>query len=246
MAKNNIMQKLNESDILSGRRNFLKNGTLFITAGIAGSSFLNSCTPVKKIAPENEISPTEDLMREHGLLNRILLIYQDIYGKLLNNEEYDPALLDNSAGIIRNFVEEYHEKLEEDHLFPRFEKAHLLVDLVNVLRQQHEAGRQITAHILQFGKSARMDEADDRHKLASLIEAFIRMYRPHEAREDTVLFPALHTIVGDEEYAEMGERFESMEHKLFGQDGFKSMVDKVAGIEKKLGIYELSQFTPQF
>ena len=26
------------------------------------------------------------------------------------------------------------------------------------------------------------------------VEAFIRMYRPHEAREDTVLFPALHKV----------------------------------------------------
>ena len=32
--------------------------------------------------------------------------------------------------------------------------------------------------------------------------------------------------------------------RLFGEDGFERMVDKVAGIEKKLGIYDLAQFTP--
>jgi uncharacterized membrane protein YphA (DoxX/SURF4 family) len=34
------------------------------------------------------------------------------------------------------------------------------------------------------------------------------------------------------------------EHELFGEDGFDSMVEKVALIEKQLDIYDLSQFTP--
>jgi len=47
-----------------------------------------------------------------------------------------------SAKIIWSFIEQYHEKLEEEHLFPRFRKHNLLVDRVNVLQQQHQAGRR--------------------------------------------------------------------------------------------------------
>jgi hypothetical protein len=43
----------------------------------------------------------------------------------------------------------------------------------------------------------------------------------------------------------LGEDFEKKEHELFGQDGFESVVEKVADLEKKLGIYDLNQFTPQ-
>ena len=71
------------------------------------------------------------------------------------------------------------------------------------------------------------------------------MYSPHEAREDTVVFPAFKEILSKNEYDSLGEQFEKKEHELFGQDGFESMVEKVAGIEKKLGIYDLSQFTPK-
>jgi len=35
------------------------------------------------------------------------------------------------------------------------------------------------------------------------------------------------------------------EHRKFGQEGFEGMVDKVAGLEKTLGIYDLKQFTPR-
>lgn len=47
------------------------------------------------------------------------------------------------------------------------------------------------------------------------------MYEPHEAREDTLLFPAFREI------------------------GFHKIVEEVAGFEKKAGIYDLSQFTPR-
>ncbi len=60
-----------------------------------------------------------------------------------------------------------------------------------------------------------------------------------------MLFPEFRKIVSSHEYDSLGEDFEKKEHELFGEDGFEKMVDKVAGVEKQLGIYELSQFTPK-
>ena len=57
-------------------------------------------------------------------------------------------------------------------------------------------------------------------------------------------FLAIRKIVSAHEYAALGEDFEKKEHRLFGEDGFEKMVEKVAAIEKRLGIYELSKFTP--
>src|SRR5437879_12375190 len=82
-------------------------------------------------------------------------------------------------------------------------------------------------------------------QLIASMQQFIRMYNPHEAREDTVLFPAFRKIVSPHEFDALGEDFEKKEDELFGDDGFEKMVDKVAGIEKRLGIYDLIQFTPK-
>lgn len=70
------------------------------------------------------------------------------------------------------------------------------------------------------------------------------MFEPHEAREDTVVFPALRDVMSAVEFRDMAETFEDEEHRRFGEAGFQSVVDKVADIEKSLGIYDLSQFTP--
>ena len=46
-------------------------------------------------------------------------------------------------------------------------------------------------------------------------------------------------------YDALGEDFEKREHQLFGKEGFEGMVPRVEEIEKQLGIYDLSQFTPR-
>jgi len=118
-----------------------------------------------------------------------------------------------------------------------------LTDLVKILRQQHQAGRNITEQVMVLSKSITRTETENQ-RLIELLSLFNKMYRPHEAREDTVLFPAFRKIVSKHEYDSLGEEFEKNEHKLFGEDGFETMVNKVMAIEKSLGIYELAQFTP--
>lgn len=227
------------------RREFIRNG-LLLTAGLSGFSLMAACGPNagKDEGEGQEVSPPEDLMQEHGLLNRILLIYDHCRMQLQNAQSLPFDQLLNAANIIRSFVEDYHEKQEENHLFPRFEKAKQMTDLVATLRQQHDAGRRITDRVMQLCKSQSLSDSE-RQTLVAQLTAFNTMYRPHESREDTVLFPAFRKIVSRHEYDSLGEEFEKNEHKLFGEGGFEMMVEKVAGIEKALGIYELAQFTPR-
>lgn len=191
---------------------------------------------------EEEVSPVEDLMREHGALERILLIYGEGLRRLRSNQDLPPEALADAAAIVRSFVEDYHAKLEENYLFPRFKKANKLVDLVDVLLEQHQAGRRLTDTVLRLS-TAGLKSDDDRKTLANTLRLFIRMYNPHAAREGTVLFPAFRGLVSANEYASLGEEFEKKEHQLFGDDGFGKMVDRIASIEKSLGIYDLAQFT---
>jgi len=200
----------------------------------------------EKEKKDDDISPAEDLMREHGLLNRLLLIYDEHLRMLAAKRTFDGSVLASAADVIRHFVEEYHEKLEEDFLFPRFRKAGKLLNLVDTLQAQHKAGRELTAKIRELAGVATLKYVStDSEKLADALRAFLRMYRPHEAREDTVLFPAFRKIVSPHEYEALGDDFEKKEDELFGEDGFFKVVDQVAELEKKLGIYELAQFTPK-
>lgn len=228
----------------SDRRRFLVStgalgvmGVAALAAGARGDD--------KKNEPAEEVGATEDLMREHGVLNRILLLYEEGLRRLARREEVSPEVFHHPAELVRKFVEDYHEKLEENFIFPEFEKAKKHLDLVKVLREQHQAGRDVTDVVLHNATSDRFGQADARQELVRAVRGFVRMYRPHEAREDTVLFPALHKVLTPKKLADLGEQFEKEEDRLFGDEGFEKTVDQVAAIEKQLGIYDLAQFTPK-
>jgi hemerythrin-like domain-containing protein len=232
-----------------GRRRLLRailSGAALVISGFSpGRSRAQDNTRNSSSRPEEVVSPGEDLMREHGVLKRILLVYEEAARRLEAAEELPPETLINSAGIIRSFIEDYHEKLEENFLFPRFRKANRLVDLVDVLQEQHKAGRRLTDETLRLATFKALKNPDDRRTLVDSLRQFIRMYNPHEAREDTVLFPAIHEVFAASEYDKLGEDFERKEQELFGEGGFENIVNRVAAIEKGLGINDLGQFTPK-
>jgi len=228
-----------------GRRHFLHAaGPAFLLAAASPAPLKKPAVTPPKENKEEDVTPTEDLMREHGLLKRVLLVYDEVNRRIGANLDFAPETVAAGARIIRAFIEEYHEELEERHLFPRFRSRHTLVDLVDVLGEQHRAGRRVTEKILVLATGG-LKGADDKKELAAALASFVRMYAPHEAREDTVLFPALRGLVSANEYDALGETFEKEEHNKFGQDGFEKMVDRVAGLEKTLDIYDLKQFTPR-
>jgi hemerythrin-like domain-containing protein len=194
---------------------------------------------------KEDVSAPEDLMREHGVLNRILLVYEEGVRRLRGKTDVSRDAFHASATLVRQFLEDYHERLEEKYLFVEFEKRGRLMDLIKVLRDQHAAGRRLTDAILRAASPGSFGTEAGRGELIAACESFIRMYRPHEAREDTVLFPALRALLTAKRVDELGEQFEQEEHRLFGQGGFEKTVEKVAAIERQLGIHELAQFTPR-
>jgi hemerythrin-like domain-containing protein len=226
-----------------GRRKFL--------AGVAGAGAVlissSAAHAGAKRAAEGgaggDVPPTEDLMREHGVLRRILLVYEEAIRKLASG---DAAVIDAIAGaanIVHRFVEGYHEKLEEDFVFPKLEKAGKLLDLTQVLRIQHAAGRKVTDAILTSTKQKSLGP-DQRRSLTANMQAFIRMYAPHAAWEDTELFPTFRQLYTEKELDQLGDRFEAQEHKLLGGGGFEGSLREVGDLEKALGIHDLSKFTP--
>jgi hemerythrin-like domain-containing protein len=238
--------------LLDGARRDLIKATAGAGLALAGATLLPTASLAKDgekkrsgkpDKDEVEVTPPEDLMREHGVLDRLLLVYEAGMQKFAARQDFNPALLGTAAGIVRDFIENYHERSEEDAVFPRFKKAGKMVALVDILLAQHQAGRRVTEVILKTAPQSRAD-GDERRQLIGAMQAFIRMYRPHAAREDTDLFPLLRQIVSAHEFAAMAEDFERQEHKLFGADGFEIMAMRVADLERAVGIADLAQFTP--
>lgn len=242
-----------------------KRRQLLAGISIAGAGvLLNACrtnTPPRSGAASNdenknegpapgeaepvEVTATEDLMREHGILRRALLVYQEAAVKLRQDAaSVPPDTLEKAVNLFRVFGEDYHEKqLEEVFIFPAVKKVPgAAAGYVDVLLAQHVRGREITDYLLSISQADRI-ASNSVEPLAKALESFVRMYEHHAAIEDTVVFPAWKAAVGSNELDAMGEKFEEIEHEQFGSDGYESALKRMEEIEQSLGLSNLDMFT---
>ena len=194
---------------------------------------------------ETEVSATEDLMREHGILRRALLVYKESAMKLSKDVSSVPIdALEKTAQLFRVFGEEYHEKkLEEGYIFPSLKKSNnSATAYVDFLMTQHARGREITDYVLSMTRGDKL-AAGTETEFINTLESFVRMYEHHAAVEDTLVFPVWKVSISPEEFDDLGARFEEIEQEQFGEDGFKAALNRMAEIEGSLGLANLDQFT---
>ena len=219
-----------------------------LVAGAAGASdgwALAGSSSAAPVPASPGIPPDDDLMREHGVLKRVLLCYREMTRRIQAGDPVAAPDLHDAALIIHDYIEGFHEGLEEGYVFPRLRREPAVAGTVTTLLVQHARGRVLTQFILANATARDLASPGTSGRLAAAMQAFVRMYEPHEAREDTVIFPAFRQAVPAQELADLGQHFADLERQQFGRDEFSAMVARVAGIEQHLGICDLSQFTPQ-
>ncbi|MGO8705483.1 MAG: hemerythrin domain-containing protein [Candidatus Brocadiia bacterium] len=227
------------------RRDFL------VAAGTVGAGLLlTGCAgiaarPEEKKLEEGEagITPTEGLMRQHGVLERVLLIYEEGARRIETDDVLLPENIADAATVVRAFIEDFHEGQEESVVFLPLEKAGTLAPLTAVLRAQHKAGHGATDELLKRLEPQPFNVPEQRRELAGLMRGFARMVRPHYAREDTVVFPAFRQATPPGQFAALGGLLEERERETFGPEGFAKIVAQLAQIEAALEIADLAQFT---
>ena len=222
----------------------LSGGGLVAGAAAASAGWALSAQPAAPPDPA-VIPPDDDLMREHGVLKRVLLCYREMIVRVQAGGPLDAQDLHDAALIIHDYIEGFHEGLEEGYVFPRLVQAGRLSGTVTTLLVQHARGRVITQFLLGGATAKGVASPGATARLAAAMQAFVRMYEPHEAREDTVVFPAFRQILPAAELIDLGQHFSDLQDQEFGADEFAAVVARVASIEQSLGIYDLAQFTPQ-
>lgn len=217
----------------------------FLSRAAGAGLILAGAAPGRADEPEEEVTATEDLMREHGVLRRILIVYSETAGKLRRDAAaVDAKAVAAAATLFRELGEQYHERmLEEQHVFPAVRRAGGdAAKLVDTLEGQHRRGREITAFVLDAVQRGAIGAASGA-AVAAAMDGMVRMYRSHAAREDTVVFPAWKKALAPAEIEELGERFEEIEQEQLGKDGFEHALERIARVEQALGLDSLAAFT---
>jgi hemerythrin-like domain-containing protein len=216
-------------------------GAAGLIVGAGATQAGNSLTATKAATELHVASPGEELMIEHGVLKRVLLAYRAAASRLASGELPPAGAITDAAQIISDYVESFHEGLEEAYVFPRVQQTNTA--LVRTLLIQHDRGRHLTAAILTTA-SADLASPATRTALQTYLNQFVRMYEPHEAWEDTVIYPALRAATPQRTLDQLAERFADLENTHSRDHALTQILDRVAGVEQQLAIADLATFTP--
>jgi hemerythrin-like domain-containing protein len=246
-------------ELSNTRRDFLRSSAI-VGAGIlfsgCGGANKSEAEKEKKEGKEasgktepndkgGEVTATEDLMREHGVLRRALLIYSAVATRLRSDSSsVPPDAVRKTAKLFRAFGEDYHEKkLEETYIFPAVKQAgRQAAGYPDILMAQHQRGREITDYIVSVTQGAKL-AANNMEPLARALDSLVLMYRHHAAREDTIVFPAWKQTLSASQLDEMNDKFEDIEHEQFGEYGYEDAVKQISDIETSLSLADISKFT---
>lgn len=172
----------------------------------------------------------KDFMFEHSILDRILLIFEGIIKN--HNKIIDCKYLKVLILILKIFIENHHEKMEELYVFPSM-KSDNNKKLVKILIEEHKLSRILTSKILKY-----CDNNDVYNKniefIKSLLQKFIDMYRYHESHENLEIYPEFEKNITKKEYVKINSLVEKNEKLILGKIKIKNIIQIIIKIEKIL------------
>jgi hemerythrin-like domain-containing protein len=214
-----------------------------LVLGAGATQAANALTTTSSASAEVPDPPSagEALMTEHGVLKRLMLVYQTASDQLANGKTPPAQAIAETAELIGDYVEGFHEGLEEAYIFPRVQPVHPA--LIHTLLVQHDRGRHLTSAI-SYLAGQNLEQQKARTALHRYLDLFVNMYARHEAWEDTVIFPAIRAVSTPQTLTQLATRFAELEDHHYGTSSLQKILTRVSNIEKQLGIADIDTFTP--
>jgi len=132
-------------------------------------------------------------MIEHRLIERVIGILRTEAQRLREGSAANPGLLDSAVDFIRTYADRTHHGKEEDILFRDLaakkmspEDRKVMQELVN----EHAYAREMMRRLVEAKERYLTGDRSATEVIVEQMEALVRLYPAHIAKEDKVFFPA--------------------------------------------------------
>jgi hemerythrin-like domain-containing protein len=164
------------------------------------------------------VQPTKELKEEHNGIKVMLLVLENISGRLETGKSVDGGHLDMIADFIQIYVDKCHHGKEELMLFPALEQAGVAKEsgIIGELLAEHTSGR---CHVQQFIKdnnSYKKSGAKASPEMIKNVKGYIDLMTRHIEKEETILYPLADKELPAMMQGELMWRFEQFEEEVIG------------------------------
>jgi hemerythrin-like domain-containing protein len=171
---------------------------------------------VLRVGDVKSMRPTDDLMDEHRVIERMLGILTEASNRLEKGEDIDPELYVGAVDFLKNFADKCHHTKEEKLLFEKMMERGVSGEVgpIAVMMREHQDGR---AHVKSLDRlSKEKMSKTTREGLIKSSRAYVDLLSRHIQKEDNVLYPLANQILDKEDQKELEKGFEDVEEKVMG------------------------------
>jgi hemerythrin-like domain-containing protein len=166
----------------------------------------------------SEPHPTETLMNEHRVIERVL---RALEAELLTLEKrpFPRDFFDRTLDFLSNFADGCHHAKEEERLFPALEKKGILKDggPIGMMLYEHTQGRACLASIRGNLDAAERGYPQAVAAIRRSAESYIHLLREHIWKQDHILFEMARRLLSEEDAAQISQQFHCMEEHFIGR-----------------------------
>lgn len=181
---------------------------------------------------------TEELVREHEAIKRMLAVIEAAEKKVAGGEGLPADFIPRVVDFIRNFADKCHHGKEEDNLFPAMEKRGIPREAgpIGVMLMEHDQGRAYVKKMDEAGK--RLAEGDKSALKDALDNAlgYVELLNQHIDKEDNILYPMANRVLTEEDQNMLTARFEEVEIERIGPGGHQAYLKLVDDLAREVGI----------
>ena len=178
--------------------------------------------------------PTDDLMSEHRVIERILGILTNASNRLEKGQEVDPELYVGAVDFLKNFADKCHHSKEEKLLFVKMMERGVSGEVgpIAVMMREHQDGR---AHVKNLDKlSKEKMSKSTKQGLIKASRAYVDLLSRHIQKEDGVLYPLANRLLSEEDQKELERGFDEVEEKVMGPGVHEKYHHMLQELEEKL------------
>lgn len=160
----------------------------------------------------------EQLKKEHEGIMQMLLILENVAGRLERHEQVPPEDLEAMVEFLSVFADRCHHGKEEEYLFPALEEAGLPRQghPVETLLDEHASGRKLIEILRESLARIRGGDDTGKRRFADTVSQYMDLLELHIEKERTVLFPLAEKHLDLQQDAELLEAFEKLENERIG------------------------------
>jgi hemerythrin-like domain-containing protein len=158
-------------------------------------------------------SPTEILMQEHRVIERVIKVIYVILQKLEEGQPVNRRTLMFIFDFMHNYADQYHHAKEEKDLFLALLARGVSVPGCRIrdLIREHEAGRKCLKELSKGIEIYDGKSYDAKKRIIKNLRILAGFYPNHIWKENHLLFPAADKVLSREEQKQIYIKFENAE-----------------------------------